>query len=217
MSGPSLVGISEASRMLGISEATLRLWTDEGRIKAFVTPGGHRRYSRVDLRRFAGLQGKVHGVRDLVAEMEQAVVLQGEIAHTAFPATMWHDSLSEESRLKLAGCGRRLLNVILSYITEPSRRDETIKLAQSVGGDFGRELAGLGIPLADALEAFLLHRTPFVNAVTNLMKRREVLNERAVEAVPLVTRVMDEALLSLVAVYHQKGVIGHPGADECGQ
>lgn len=214
MSGRSLVSISEASRVLGVSEATLRLWTDEGRIKAFVTPGGHRRYSRADLRRFAGLQSKVHGVKDLTAEMEQAAGLQREIAQTAFPATMWHDSLSPESRLRLARCGRRMLNVILSYITEPAGRDETIRLARSVGRDFGCELAGLGIPLADALEAFLLHRTPFVNAVTNLMRRREALNERAVEAVPMVTRVMDEALLAVVAAYQEQEAVWNHGAED---
>jgi hypothetical protein len=36
------------------------------------------------------------------------------------------------------------------------------------------------------------------------MKKREVLNERAVEAIPMVTRVMDEALVSLVAVYQER-------------
>ncbi len=46
MSQRSLLSISEASRMLGIREATLRQWTDAGKIRAFVTPGGHRRYSK---------------------------------------------------------------------------------------------------------------------------------------------------------------------------
>ena len=203
VSDRNLVSISEASRILGVSEATLRLWTDDGRIKAFVTPGGHRRYSRNDLRRFAGLQSKVHGVKDLMTEMEHAAGLQREIAQSAFPATMWHDKISPESRQKLAGCGRRMLNVILRYITEPAKREETVGLAREVGRDFGSELAALGLPLSDALEAFLLHRTPFVDAITNLMKGREMLNEKAVEAVPMVTRVMDEALLSLVASYQE--------------
>jgi excisionase family DNA binding protein len=198
-----LVSIGEASRVLGVSEATLRAWTDEGRIKAFVTPGGHRRYSRTDLKRFAGLQAKVHSIKDLTAEMEQAAAVQREIAQTAFPASILHEKLSLEERHRLAAHGRQMLNVIIKYITEPSRQEETIKLGQEVGRNFGMELAALGVPLTDALEAFLLHRTPFVNAVTNLLKRREMLSERAVEAVPLVSRVMDEALLSLVAVYQE--------------
>lgn len=205
MSERSLVSISEASRALGVSETTLRLWTDEGKIRAFVTPGGHRRYSKNDLRRFTGLQGKVHSMKDLRTEMEEAAGLQHQIAETAFPATIWHDKLSQESRQKLAGYGRRMLNLILGYIMQPGRNDETIRLAREVGRDFGSELVGLGIPLSDAVEAFLLHRAPFVNAITNLMKRREMLSERAIEAVPMVTHVMDEALLALVAVYQKTG------------
>jgi excisionase family DNA binding protein len=205
MSGRTLISISEASRTLGVSEATLRLWTDEGKIRAFVTPGGHRRYSKNDLRRFTGLQGKVHSLKDLVIEMEEAAGLQHQIAETAFPATIRHDKLSQKSRQKLAGYGRRMLNAILGYIMQLGKKDETIRLAHEVGRDFGSELARLGIPLTDAVEAFLLHRTPFVNAITNLMKRREMLSERAIEAVPIVTRMMDEALLALVAVYQKEG------------
>ncbi len=197
----SLVSISEASRVLGVSEAALRIWTDEGKVKAFVTPGGHRRYSRAELRRFSGLQRKIHGVKDLVTGLEEAAWLQREIALTNFPNTTWYGKLSQESHQVLAYCGRQLLDLIIKYITMPSGREETIALARDAGRDFGIELARLGMPLTDALEAFLMHRTPFINVTTNLMKKRVTLNERAVEAVPMVTRIMDEALVSLVAAY----------------
>ena len=206
-----LVSIGEASRILGVNEATLRLWTDEGRIKAFITPGGHRRYSRTDLKRFAGMQVRVHSLKDLAGEMEQAALAQREVARTAFPATVLHDKLSPEERHRLATYGRQMLNVIIRYITEPAHREETVKLGQEVGRNFGTELAALGVPLTDALEAFLLHRTPFVNAVTNLLRRREMLSERAVEAVPMVNRAMDEALLALVAVYQARSNTGGKG------
>jgi excisionase family DNA binding protein len=44
--------VSEASRFLGVSEPTLRKWTDAGRVAAFRTPGGHRRYRLENLIRF---------------------------------------------------------------------------------------------------------------------------------------------------------------------
>ena len=193
-----------------MSEATLRLWTDEGKIRAFVTPGGHRRYSRTDLRRFAGLQGKVHGVKDLVSGLEEAALLQRETAQTSFPETEWYGKLSPESHRSLAQFGRQLLDLVIRYITEPARRDEIVDEVRGVGRDFGTELVGLGMPLTDTLEAFLLHRTPFVNVVTNLMKKREALDERALEAIPLVNRIMDEALMSLVTVYQEQQVLPHP-------
>ncbi len=51
MGQETLLNISEASRILGVSEAALRQWTGEGKIKAFVTPSGHRRYSQADLKK----------------------------------------------------------------------------------------------------------------------------------------------------------------------
>ena len=63
-----LVGISEASQLLGVSEATLRQWTDEGSIKAFVTPGGHRRYSKEELKEFLSSHENLLGVKELVGQ-----------------------------------------------------------------------------------------------------------------------------------------------------
>jgi excisionase family DNA binding protein len=201
LSQRTLISISEASQILGVSEATLRQWTDEGKIGAFITPGGHRRYSRVEIRQFMGLQQRVHGIKDLVAELKGAASLHHDIALANFTNTSWYNKLSKESQERLAQYGRRLLNLVIKYITEPSKREETIKLVHNTGSDFGEELAKQGLSLVDSLEAFILHRDPVVNSATHLLKRREALNERAVEAIPLVTHIMDEALVSLVAAH----------------
>ena len=65
----AFLNISEASRILGVSEAALRQWTDEGKIKAFITPGGHRRYSQVDLKKFMTSHPRILRIKDLVSEI----------------------------------------------------------------------------------------------------------------------------------------------------
>jgi excisionase family DNA binding protein len=40
---------SEAANYLGVSLATIRRWTDAGHISCYRTPGGQRRFSRVQL------------------------------------------------------------------------------------------------------------------------------------------------------------------------
>ena len=42
-----------------------------------------------------------------------------------------------------------------------------------------------------------------MNATTHLMKKREAVTGRVVEAIPLVARVMDETLVSLVSAHQQ--------------
>ena len=189
--------------MLGVSEPTLRQWTDEGKIRAFITPGGHRRYNKAELRSFTGKQQRVHGIKDLVTRIEDTPPLHRELAHTHFAATSWYNKLDAESQRHLAESGRQLLHLVTRYITEPLKHEEVEELARGIGSDFGEQVAKLGLSLTESLEAFMLHRNPVINAATDLMKRREALNERAVEALPLVTHIMDETLIALVAAYQQ--------------
>ena len=199
----TLVSIGEASEILGVSEASLRQWTDEGKIKAFITPGGHRRYSRVELRKFISSHPKMLGMKDLVNELQETTDIHRKIARTSLNTTTWYGKLNEQSQEHLADLGRRMLYLIIRYISEPSKREETNKLVQNVGHEFGETLANLGLPLTDSVEAFIMHRDPIMNAATHLMKKREAFTGRVVDAIPLVAHVMDEALVSLVAA-HQK-------------
>ena len=197
------LNISEASRILGVSEAALRQWTDEGKIKAFITPGGHRRYSRANLNKFITAHPKMLGVKDLITEIEETVELHREIARKSLSSSSWYNKLSQESQDHFADMGRRLLSLIVKYISEPSKREETMHLARQVGHDMGETLAMHGLPLADSVEAFLIHREPVVNAATSLLKRRDAFTGRVVDAIPLAINVIDETLVSLVAAHQQ--------------
>lgn len=204
MTEESLISISEASQILGVSEAALRQWTGEGKIKAFITPGGHRRYSKVELKKFMGSHPRMLGIKDLVVELEETARRHREIARSSLKNMAWYGRLGEEAQEHLADLGRRLLNLIIKYITEPSCREETIQLVRDVGHDHGETLATLELPLTDSVEAFLLHRAPIMNAATHLMRKREAFTGRVVEAIPLAAHIMDEALIALVAAHQQR-------------
>lgn len=44
--------LGQAARYLGVAQSTIRKWSDQGRLPAFYTPGGHRRYTRRELDTF---------------------------------------------------------------------------------------------------------------------------------------------------------------------
>ncbi|MCD6319696.1 MAG: response regulator [Candidatus Desulfofervidaceae bacterium] len=48
---------AEASKICGVTRTTIVKWIDEGLLKAFVTPGGHRKIQREDLEKFIQKQG----------------------------------------------------------------------------------------------------------------------------------------------------------------
>jgi excisionase family DNA binding protein len=49
--------LGQAARFLGVAQSTIRKWSDQGRVPAFYTPGGHRRYRRTDLEVFVERSG----------------------------------------------------------------------------------------------------------------------------------------------------------------
>ena len=49
---PDWLTLGQAAKYLGVAQSTIRKWSDDGRVRAFYTPGGHRRYRRGDLEDF---------------------------------------------------------------------------------------------------------------------------------------------------------------------
>jgi excisionase family DNA binding protein len=54
---PDWLTLGQAAKYLGVAQSTIRKWSDQGRVPAFYTPGGHRRYKRADLDRFLERSG----------------------------------------------------------------------------------------------------------------------------------------------------------------
>jgi excisionase family DNA binding protein len=53
--------LGQAAKYLGVAQSTIRKWSDQGRLPAFYTPGGHRRYRRRDLDAFVSGSGSGPG------------------------------------------------------------------------------------------------------------------------------------------------------------
>ncbi len=54
---PDWLTLGQAAKFLGVAQSTIRKWSDQGRVPAFYTPGGHRRYRRGDLETFLERSG----------------------------------------------------------------------------------------------------------------------------------------------------------------
>src|ERR671936_1343452 len=54
---PDWLTLGQAASYLGVAQSTIRKWSDQGRVPAFYTPGGHLRYRRADLETFLERSG----------------------------------------------------------------------------------------------------------------------------------------------------------------
>jgi excisionase family DNA binding protein len=69
---PEWLTLGQAAKYLGVAQSTMRKWSDVGRVSAFYTPGGHRRYKREDLDQFLDRSGRAGGA---TASIEGPLVL----------------------------------------------------------------------------------------------------------------------------------------------
>jgi len=67
--GGDWLTLGQAATYLGVAQSTIRKWSDGGRLPAFYTPGGHRRFRQGDLDAFLA------GSRGAPAEAEAQLVL----------------------------------------------------------------------------------------------------------------------------------------------
>ena len=203
--GQNLLSIGQACKLLGVSETTLRNWTDEGKIKAFVTPGGHRRYVESELKDFIAAQSRMFTHKDMLAQMESEPRQKIQQARERMSAAPWYGRLDDAAKAKLRELGSSVYGLTVEYLTKKKDRDETMRAAREVGRRFGEYLADVGISLTDAIEAFIMHRSPLVQVASDIVKREGgVLRGQAADAVPLVTQITDEFLLSLVEAYQAR-------------
>lgn len=209
-SSKPFLGMAEASRLIGVSETTLRRWTDEGLLRVFMTPGGHRRYSASELEHFMRARRAMQGPGTIAEQLQDTVPVHRDTARGDTSSAPWDVHFSKEGRQHLARCGRELLDLVIQYIAHPNKRKETVQLVRQVGEEHGRILASLGFPLVDSVEAFVRHRTLLVEAATEFSRKRHVRSGRAMAAIPLVNRLLDEALVGLVAAHQSCWQKEHP-------
>src|SRR5690242_10215190 len=100
--------LGQAAKYLGVAQSTIRKWSDVGRVPAFYTPGGHRRYRRADLDLFLersgpnarGREGPVVLVVDDDPQVRELVrvnlELEGYTVREAGSADEGMQALSEE-------------------------------------------------------------------------------------------------------------------------
>lgn len=73
---------NEVAELLMVSPVTVRQWAQKGLLKAETTPGGHRRFMRSEVERFAGRHGRVS---ELTAEKPvRILIVDDDVQFTGF-------------------------------------------------------------------------------------------------------------------------------------
>jgi excisionase family DNA binding protein len=198
--------IHEASDLIGVSPATLRRWTEAGDLEAFVTPGGHRRFSRSSILGLLPSGSKPRRTLRQLGETPEHVVRQyrREIAgHQS--AGGWVQELGEADRESFREPGRRILAGVLGFLDAPTPEESERLLtgAMDASARYGALARERGMLIDAVTETFLQFRLPFLHELGGIAKRRRLPTEEAMDLLLAASRAFDRLLLRLISGYRE--------------
>jgi excisionase family DNA binding protein len=193
------VTLSRACEILGVDESTLRRWADSGRLRVYRTPGGHRRFSLLNLEEMVAGETKHRSGEEI--ERLAVVRIRRQLQRARQQENGWYSSLSEDNRQQLRDLGRRLIELVGEYLDKKSRRASLLDEALDLGSEYGRILIGAGLPVSSAVGAYIGFRKTIDETARQTAIRESQSTEEALESCGQVHSLGDQVLLGLSAAY----------------
>lgn len=182
--------------MLGVNPTTLRQWTTAGKVQAYRTPGGHRRFNAAEL---ATLQARDESsAREGVAAsvVAQLRARYRDLARSGATHHGWLGELAPEARQQFHGLGDELLARLGEYLSRrPARaRQASLARAREIARSYGLAARAQGIGPAQAVEAYLLFRRPLLDVLARSLAAHPDLGGDLSRIVRDAERFMDDVL-----------------------
>ena len=162
------LSLRDACRLLDVSNTTLRQWADNGYLRVYRTPGGHRRFLRDDVESFANApeQAREQGRGDAI-EGSALRKIRRSLSRDDVLQQPWYQSIEEEGKVRMRLFGRRLLSLLLQESGPRRRRQELLEEAQMLGREYGTEMSERGVTLKNTIEAFVFFRTMVLDSTNS--------------------------------------------------
>lgn len=207
--------IRDASALAGVSPATLRRWSNAGDIRAFTTPGGHRRFARsavLGLLPPANLDcPPVPALSGTTGSIIRAY-RRGLCRSTAWPPAI--EALPNGARQPFRECGRFMVAALVDYLDEAARGAavgaECLMAAEAAACRYGQLAARSQIQLRDTVELFLRFRAPFLNELGGLARRMALDATATTALLEGATDAIDRLMPALIAGHESVGRLGEP-------
>jgi len=205
--GDRPLSLGPASRLLGVDPDTLRRWADEGRIDAFTTAGGHRRFRQATLERI--LQARR---RDATVRLATLGATTNRVSR-AYRRGYSDDAMAgdirnavpEADRDAFRDDGRALVAALLAHLDGVDDADRDAAEADAIAATdaLARRGASAGIQLADAVSLFVAARRPFLVELGAIARRRSLDPDRLSAIYDASSSLLDRLLLRLVATHRE--------------
>ncbi len=195
--------------MLGVDPDTLRRWADDGRVEAWTTPGGHRRFDRRALEQLAASR---RGGRRPLASLGATPARVSRAYRRSYDRPAGPSALSSlvdspADRDAYRDVGRRLVEALIGHLDanpdDGAARDKAEATAVTVVDELARRLAQRGTSLTDAVALFVASRRPFLAEIASLGRRRRLDPVRLATVYEDASGLLDRLLLRFIATHQE--------------
>jgi excisionase family DNA binding protein len=194
------LSLGPAAKRLGVDADTLRRWADAGRIEAFTTPGGHRRFSRRAIDRI--IAERAAGEPNVGDGGATSVRLTAAYRRTTMRRRSARElPLGPGDREAFQVEGRELVDALVRYL-DASTSEERAAIesdATIVVRDLGGRLGASGVPAPAAVGRFVEARRPLLTELGRVAARRHLDAERTAALLGEASAVLDRLLLAFLA------------------
>ncbi len=200
------VSLGEAADILGVHPTTVRHWADNGDLPSQRTPGGHRRFRRRDLVQWASSREREIAPSEAQLMMQTALGrARLEVGDGQLHGLNWYDRFDEQTRRAHRALGRRLLEMLTGYLTDPASRSAMLGEIRKMGAEYARLSVSSHLGLSDSVRAFLFFRDLITDSVIQMA---ELLSLRTPhdwsDRLRQVNIITDELLLALIDEYERR-------------
>jgi len=197
------LSLQEASNMLGVHPSTLRQWADSGKIRTVRTPGGHRRFAESDVRAVLEPEPlRPAGVQLLVQSALGRARL--EASGGKLSEQDWYQRCDGTDKAEHRELGRRLLSMVMQYLTEPDDREAILEEARSLGRLYGERSLASKLSVTEALRAFLYFYDFLTDAVIQMAETvGQKVSIDLISTYQQINVFLDEVMLAMLGVYEE--------------
>ena len=195
------LGLKQAAQQLGVHPTTLRRWADNGEIPVMLTPGGHRRFAVLDIERFTEERRRLRVISGLEKVWADQALTQTRKEIISHRDEHWLAVFDEKDREHKRQLGRRLMGLMLQYISMAEGGDDILQEARAIGRTHAENALSLGLPLVEALQAMLFFRDTLVEVAVHLPEVVHVRPEANTRLLRRINTLLNAVQLAIADMY----------------
>jgi len=179
----------------------LRRWADNGEIPVMLTPGGHRRFAVLDIERFTEERRRLRVISGLEKVWADQALTQTRKEIISHRDEHWLAVFDEKDREHKRQLGRRLMGLMLQYISMAEGGDDILQEARAIGRTHAENALSLGLPLVEALQAMLFFRDTLVEVAVHLPEVAHVRPEANTRLLRRINTLLNAVQLAIADMY----------------